>query len=113
MRKTLSVALAVAALGLGAGGAALADPAAPMAASTAPASGVGVPSVDWTVGDLMANPGTRAVMIQDLPGIQDDPRVDTVKILTLRAVAQYPEAQIDQAKLDTIQADLSKLKPAS
>ena len=61
----------------------------------------------------MANPGAMAVLVKDLPGIQDDPRVDTVKTLTLRAVAQYPEAQIDQAKLDAIQADLSTLKPAS
>ncbi len=115
MRKTLSAVLAIAALGLAAGSA-LADDA-PAAArgrppSTAPPSGP--PSIDWTMQDLLANPGAKAVLEKDMPGLEADPRLDMVKTLTLRAVAAYPEAQIDDAKLASIQADLAALsKPAS
>jgi para-nitrobenzyl esterase len=108
MRKILSTALLVAAIfGLGAG-AALAQAAAPAAtpAATAP---VGAPSIDWTMQDLLANPGAKAVLIKDLPGLQDDPRLDMVKTMTLRAVAQFPEAQIDDSKLAVIQTDLAAL----
>ena len=110
MRKTLSAALRVAALGLGASGAAFAQAAAPAAdaAPTATAP-VGPPSIDWTMQDLLANAGAKAVLTKDLPGLQDDPRLDMVKAMTLRAVAQFPEAQIDDAKLAAIQADLAAL----
>ena len=119
MRKTLSVALVVAALviaalGLGAG-TALADDAAAPAAPAAPAAAPsGPPSIDWTMQDLLANPGAKAVLAKDMPGLEADPRLDMVKAMTLRAVAAYPEAQIDDAKLASIQADLAALsKPAS
>ena len=59
--------------------------------------------------DLLANAGAKAVLTKDLPGLQDDPRLDMVKAMTLRAVAQFPEAQIDDAKLAAIQADLAAL----
>lgn len=105
MRKILSAALVAVTLGLGAG-AALAQAAAPAPAAAAP---VGPPSIDWTMQDLLANPGAKAVLVKDLPGLQDDPRLDMVKTMTLRAVSQFPEAQIDDAKLAAIQTDLAAL----
>jgi hypothetical protein len=96
------------ALGLLSAAPALAQPAAPP-------SGAGKPSIDWTMQDLLADPAAKAVLEKDIPGISDDPRLGMVMAMTLRAVAQYPEAQIDQAKLDRIAADLAALpaKPAS
>jgi hypothetical protein len=109
MRKILSAALVVATLGFGAG-AAFAQVAAPAAAAAPTATApVGPPSIDWTMQDLLANPGAKAVLTKDLPGLQDDPRLDMVKTMTLRAVAQFPEAQIDDAKLAAIQTDLAAL----
>jgi hypothetical protein len=113
MRKTLSAVLVIATLGLGAG-AALADDAAAPAASAPATAPSGPPSIDWTMQDLLADPGAKAVLEKDMPGLEADPRLDMVKTMTLRAVAAYPEAQIDDAKLASIQADLAALsKPAS
>jgi hypothetical protein len=116
MRILFGAALAACALSLA--GAALAQDAAPAAAAAPDAAAApakaGPPSVDWTVQDLLADPAAKAVIDKDLPGMEADPRLDMVKSLSLRAVAQYPEAQIDQAKLDAIQSDLAALsKPAS
>jgi len=111
MRKTLTAMLALAALGLAGGSALAADaPAAAAAQATVPA---GPPSIDWTMQDLLANPAAKAVLEKDLPGIDQDPRLDMVKAMTLRTVAGYPEAQIDEAKLAAIQADLAALKPGA
>lgn len=98
MRKLIRIAVLGLALGLGSAGAA--------AAQTAPA---GPPTVDWTIQDLLANPGAKAVLDKDLPGMEADPRLQLVLQMTLRAVAQIPDANIDQAKLDQLVADLSKL----
>jgi hypothetical protein len=107
MRKILSAAVISATLGLGAG-AAFAQAAA-TAATPVAAAPVGPPSIDWTMQDLLANPGAKAVLVKDLPGLQDDPRLDMVKTMSLRAVSQFPEAQIDDAKLAAIQTDLAAL----
>jgi hypothetical protein len=103
LRKTLSAALLAATLGLGGASTALADDPT---AAPAPA---GQPSVDWTVQDLLANPAAKAVLDRQLPGIEDDPRLPLVLTWTLRAVADNPDAHIDPAKLNAIQADLSAL----
>ncbi len=104
------VLASAAALGLLAASPALAQPAA-----AAPPTGAGKPSIDWTMQDLLADPAAKAVLEKDIPGISDDPRLGMVMAMTLRDVAQHPEAQIDQAKLDQIAADLGTLpaKPAS
>jgi hypothetical protein len=67
------------------------------------------PSVDWAIGDLLADPGAKAVLDKDLPNMSSDPRLDMVRSMSLRTVAQFPEAQIDDAKLSAIQADLAAL----
>jgi hypothetical protein len=98
MRNTLGAALMASAIALGAVGAAIAQTETPAAATEAKS----------------ADPAAKVVIEKDLPGVQDDPRLDAVKAMSLRAVAQYPEAQIDPAKLAAIQADLAALsKPTS
>lgn len=69
----------------------------------------GQPTIDWTVQDLLNNPAARAVLDKNLPGAEDDPRLQLVKAMTLRTVAQFPEAQIDQAKLELIASQLAAL----
>jgi hypothetical protein len=119
MRLSLRAAALASVMAFGASAAALAqtEATAPAAApAPAPADAVksSPPSVDWTIEDLLADPGAKLVMEKDLPGIEDDPRLDMVKSLSLRKVAEYPDAQIDAAKLAAIQADLAALsKPAS
>jgi len=111
MRNTLGAALMASAIALGAVGAAMAQTETPAAAPEAKSA---APSIDWPIQDLLADPAAKVVIEKDLPGVQDDPRLDAVKTMSLRAVAQYPEAQIDPAKLAAIQADLAALsKPTS
>jgi hypothetical protein len=115
MRKSIGATALALALGLAAAGAASAQDAAPAAPAAAPAAAT-QPSVDWTIADLLANPAAKSVLEKDLPALEGDPRLDMVKAMSLRAVSQFPEAQIDQAKLDSIQADLTAIpttKPAS
>ena len=114
MPSSISAAVLAVALGLAAAGSVAAQDAAP-ASAAAPAAAT-QPSVDWTIADLLANPAAKSVLEKDLPALEGDPRLDMVKAMSLRAVSQFPEAQIDQAKLDSIQADLTAIpttKPAS
>jgi hypothetical protein len=90
----LSMSLAVA-------GAMAQTAAAPAAAATAKAS------VDsTTVGDLMANPVTMAVLQKDVPEVLADPRIEQAKGMTLKEIEPYSEGKIDDAKLAAIQKDL-------
>jgi para-nitrobenzyl esterase len=84
-----------------AGGAANAQ--APAAAAAWP------PTTDWTIGDLIANPATKAVLQADLPELLAYDGLDNIKGYSLKAVAQYAPDKIPQAKVDQIQADLAKL----
>lgn len=104
MRKTLGAAVVGAVIALGGADAASAQTAAP-----APAPRTASPSIDWTIQDLLADPAAKAVLDRDLPGMEDDPRLMLVMSMTLRAVAQFPEAEIDPAKLQMIQAHLAAL----
>jgi hypothetical protein len=77
------------------------DPTAGYASFLKP--GVGI---DSPIRDLLNNPATSAVLQKDMPGMVDDPRLDMVKSMTLRQIAQFPQAGLDDAKLRSIQADL-------
>ncbi len=102
MRKILSIALvgaAVAGLGL----------AAVAQAQDMPAAAVksGPPSVDWPIQDLLADPITDAVIVKDLPDLPTSQYLDMIKPLSIRSVATFPQANIDAAKLASVQADLT------
>ena len=65
------------------------------------------PSVDsTTVGDLMANPATMAVLKKDTPDLLADPRLEQAKGMTLKEIEPYSEGKLDDAKLVAIQKDL-------
>jgi hypothetical protein len=102
MRKILSIALvgaAVAGLGLAAVAQAQDMPAAAVKA--------GPPSVDWPIQDLLADPITNAVIVKDLPDLPTSQYLDMIKPLSIRSVATFPQANIDAAKLASVQADLT------
>ena len=83
-------------MSLAAAGAMAQTPAAPAKAS-----------VDGTtVGDLMANPATMAVLQKDVPEVLADPRIEQAKGMTLKEIEPYSEGKIDDAKLAAIQKDL-------
>lgn len=63
-------------------------------------------TVDSKIGDLLANPVTKAVLDKDIPGLETSPYLDMVKGMSVRDIAKYPQANIDDAKLSVIDADL-------
>ena len=65
------------------------------------------PSVETTtIGDLLGNSASKAVIAKDMPDLIAYPGLDMIKGMTLRAISAYPEAKLDDAKLKAIQADL-------
>jgi len=84
--------------------------AASAMAQTTPAPATAAPakvSVDTTtIGDLMANPATMAVLQKDLPEVLSDPRIEQAKGMTLKEIEPYSEGKLDDTKLAAIQKDL-------
>jgi para-nitrobenzyl esterase len=104
--RRLIVGLAGLAMALGvAAGAAAQTPAAPIPAAP------GAASVETTtIGDLLDNPASKAVIAKDMPDLIAYPGLDQIKGMTLRAISAYPEAKLDDAKLTAIQKDLDAAK---
>ena len=63
-----------------------------------------------TIGDLLDNPASKAVIAKDMPDLIAYPGLDQIRGMTLRAISAFPEAKLDDAKLKTIQADLDAAK---
>lgn len=104
--KSLALALAL-----------LATAAAPAAfAAEAPAAAKAAYSTATTpLGDLIANPDTKAVLEKHIPGISANPEIEPVKGLSLKAIQSYAPDRLPDALLAAIDADLAKVpaKPAS
>ncbi len=81
-----------------------ADAPAPAAAPAAK------PSVESTpIGDLLANPATKAVLAKDMPALLTYDGLDQIKGMTLRAIEPYSEGKVDDALLTTVQKDFDAL----
>ena len=100
MKRTLFALTAAAVLAAGAASAQTAIPAAPGAMSVE----------NTTIGDLLDNAASKAVIAKDMPALIAYPGLDQIKGMTLRAISVYPEAQLDDAKLAMIQKDLDAAK---
>lgn len=98
----MATATCVISLALTACAAAPEDPTAGFGSIRKP-SGVGI---DSPIRDLVNNPAALAVLRKDMPGLVDDPQFDMVKSMTLRQLARFPQAGLNEAKLMSIQADL-------
>jgi hypothetical protein len=102
MTNTFATGAIAIALGLATAAAATAQTAAP----PAPAAVQG-PSVDWSWGKLMADPTSKAVLARDLPMIVGYENQDQLASMTVRQIANFPQAGIDATKLAAVQADLT------
>jgi len=104
--KTTTLA-ALAALATLAAAPALAQ--APAAAPAPAAAAAGPLSVEKTpIGTLWANPAAKAVLVKQLPELEQ--YMDQIKDMTLAQVAPMSQGAIDDAKLKAIQADLDQIK---
>ena len=63
-----------------------------------------------TIGDMLADPGGKAVLEKDMPKLVSYPGLDQIKGMTLRGISVYPEAELDDAKLAAVQKDLDAAK---
>ncbi|CAN7258504.1 hypothetical protein LJR219_001111 [Phenylobacterium sp. LjRoot219] len=96
--RAILVAAALAATALTAVPAIAADAAQP-AYSTA----------ETSIGDLVANPETKAIFDKYLPGVSDNEQFEMAKAMTLRQVQSYAPDQFTDEALAKIDADLAKL----
>jgi len=78
-----------------------------------PAVKSGPPSVDWPISDLLDDAGAHAVLAKDLPKLLTYEGLDSIKQMSIRTIAKFPQAEIDDAKLASIQADLAALSQST
>jgi hypothetical protein len=87
----------------------------PMAAAAeAPAADAAKPAAKFstgetTIGDLLDNPATKAVLDKHMPGFSTNPQVEMARGFTLRAIQSMVPDQIKVETLDLVDADLAKL----
>jgi hypothetical protein len=63
-------------------------------------------STRTTIGELLKNPQTRAVLEKHLPGISKDPRVDQALGMSLREAAPYEPTILTEVLLSKLDEDL-------
>ncbi len=111
MRPLFAGLAAVALLAVGQSATAqTAAPAAPAAPAAIPAAPGALSVENTTIGDLLADASAKAVLEKDMPALIAYPGLDQIKGMTLRAISVYPEAQLDDTKLASIQKDLDAAK---
>ena len=98
----------LAALCLAAAG--LAAPAAALAQSDAPAAPAAAFTVDTPIEALMADERAKAVLTKHLPGIDQHPAYEQFKALSLKALAPFSQGMISDELLGKIDADLAAIK---
>ena len=84
-----------------------------LAQTPVPATASAKPSVETTsIGALIANDKTKAVLAKDYAGLLSYDGLDSIKGMTLRDISKFPQAQLDDALLAKIQKDFDDI-PAS
>jgi len=61
------------------------------------------------VGDLLANPETKAVLEQDIPKVIHDDRIGMGAEMTLKEIQPYAGADLSDEILAKVDADLAKI----
>jgi len=67
---------------------------------------------ETTIGELLDNPATKAVVAKYLPDVVSSDQIDMARGMTLRGIQQYSPDIITDDILTKIDADLAKLEPA-
>ncbi len=62
-----------------------------------------------TIGDLVDNPDTRAILDKHLPGLSENEQLAMARGMTLRFVAPMSNGEISEEAMDAIDADLAAL----
>lgn len=67
-------------------------------------------SADTPIGDLMADPRSKAVLEARAPGIDKHPMYEMIKTMSLRQVQPYSEGRITEEMLTEIDKELAAIK---
>ena len=92
-------------LAVGLAGSAVASAQAPAAASAAPAYSTS----ETSIGDLLDNPATKAVLDKHMPGFSGNPQIDMTRGMTLKQIQQFASDAVTDEALANIDADLAKI----
>lgn len=60
-----------------------------------------------TMGVLLANPATKAILLKYIPNIVNNPQIDQASSMTLKAIQPYAADQLTDTVLAQIDADLA------
>ena len=66
-------------------------------------------TTETTIGDLLANPDSKAIVDKYMPGFSGNPQVEMAKGMTFKQIQQFAPDQIKDELLAKIDADLTKL----
>jgi opacity protein-like surface antigen len=105
-----AIVLATALAALTASPALAADGVAAQAPAPAPPQAAAKLSVDTPIGDLIADPRSKAVLEARLPGIEKHPLYEMVKAMSLRQIQPFSEGRISEQMLSEIDKDLAAIK---
>lgn len=91
----------------------IAATAAPaLAADAAPAAKPAYSTGETSIGALLDNPATRAVLDKDLPGFADNPQIEMARGFTLKQVQAFAPDKLTDELLAKVDADLAQLPAA-
>jgi hypothetical protein len=90
----------------------IATVAAPIAAvpAFAQAAAAKFNTTDTTIGDLLANAETKAVLEKHLKEFVSNPQIEQASSMTLKQIQSYAGDALSDAKLAAVDADLAKIK---
>lgn len=83
--------------------------AQPAPAAAAPAAAAHFSTAETNIGDMIANPATKAILDKHIPGLSDSPQISMASAMTLRTIQPMSNDQITEKMLNDIDADLAKL----
>ncbi len=66
-------------------------------------------SEDSKVGDLLKDPGARAILEEYIPGVSTHPQMKMAAGMTLKAICGFPQTKISKEKLAEISVKLQAL----
>lgn len=66
-------------------------------------------TTDTTIGDLMDNPATKAVLVKHIPAMADNPQMEMARSMTLRQVQGYASDMLTDDVLAAMDKDLAAL----
>ncbi|WP_298213866.1 hypothetical protein [Acidocella sp.] len=68
-------------------------------------------SVHTPINKIAANPGGKAVLDRDVPGVMSNPHYDLFSSMSLSQLATLSGGRLNQAKLKQVDQDLAELSP--